>query len=37
VGETTQKIKTYFCIRQVVFMWNETGMGVHDHDSLFRQ
>jgi hypothetical protein len=36
-GKMTQQIKTFIHTHQGVFMWNETGMGVHDHHSLFKQ
>jgi hypothetical protein len=37
VEEMTQQIKTFFHTHQGGFMRNETGRGVHDHHSLFKQ
>jgi len=33
----TQQIKSFFHTHQGMFMWNETGRGVHGHHSLFKQ
>jgi hypothetical protein len=35
-GEMTQQNRTFFHTHSGIFMWNETGRGVHDHHSLFK-
>jgi hypothetical protein len=36
-GKMTQEIIQFIHTDQGVLMWNETGRGVHDHHSLFKQ